>query len=109
MTPYTRNLNQNATYWAPTGPDGYGGFAFASPVLIACRWQDKLDMVRNADGDEVVSQIIAYVDRQLARKGWLTLGDQTSSASPTTDAQEIIARGSSPDLAATRVLYKVWL
>lgn len=110
MTPYTRNFNQVATYWAATTPDGFGGFNFSAPVLLACRWQDKRDLVRNADGDEVVCMSIVYVDRQLARKGWLVLGDMTGNPNPTPpDAQEIVALGSSPSLDATKVLFKVWL
>lgn len=109
MTPYTSGFNQSATYWAPNLPDGFGGFNFISPVVITCRWQDKLNMVRNAEGQEVVSMIVVYADRLLKHKGWLCLGDQSASGNPTADAQEIVQLGQSPSLDGTEVLYKVWL
>lgn len=109
MTPYTRNMNQQATYWATNTPDGFGGFNFASPVLISCRWQDKDTLVRNSEGDEVVANSVVYVDRQLAQEGWLCVGDLTASLSPVAGSNEIIALQSSPSLDGTTVLYKVFL
>ena len=44
MANYTDDMNQTATYWAPSGvPDAYGQLGFAAPVTLACRWQGKTD------------------------------------------------------------------
>lgn len=111
MPAYTRNMNQICTYWAKSGVDVYGKPTYAAPVTLACRWEDKSELVRTPDGREVVSSSIVYPAGELVVGSWLALGDQTSTATPAEygDAHEIIARGKSPDLRATTILYKAWL
>lgn len=111
MVAYTEDLNQTATYWAPGALDAAGNVALASPVILSCRWQRKRDLVRNNEGREVVSMVVAYVDQQLATQGYLALGDATGSPDPRllADAFEIVAEGASPDLDDDETLYKVWL
>lgn len=110
MTPYTRNMRHDATYWATAGNAPGGGVTYATPVAIKCRWQDKRELVRSVDGQEVTSSAVVYVDRALVDKGYLFLGT-SAGANPlqVAGAREIIARGSSPDLAGDVELLKVWL
>lgn len=110
MTVYTRNFTQTLTYWPPSGNAAGGGVTYGAPVQIKARWQDKADLVRSADGQEVASSAIVYVDRALADKGYLYRGI-SASANPLTvpGAREILARGSSPDLSGTVELLKVWM
>ncbi len=105
----TVDFNQVATYWAPLANDGFGGKTFDAPVLITCRFQAKVDLIRSSDGEEVASSHVAYVDRELADNGWLAEGDLTATLSPVGVAHEILSRGSSPSLDGTEVLLKVWL
>src|SRR5690554_5665001 len=110
MIPYTTNLRQSATYWPPGAPVPSGGVSFGAPVQIRCRWQDKRDLVRSADGQEVASSAIVYVDRELADKGYLYRGiSAATDPRNVIGAREILARGSSPDLRANRELLKTWL
>lgn len=108
MAPYTRNMNQTATYWAPLGSDGFGGKTYDEPVTIACRWQDKADRIRTPSGDEYVSASVVYVDRALAVDGMLALGEHQGTPAEA-GASAIVQKGSSPNLAATEELNKVWL
>lgn len=110
MIPYVRNMRQTATYWPPAGNAPGGGVTFGAPVAIKCRWQDERELVRSADGQEVASSAIVYVDRELADKGYLYRGI-SAAASPLTvvGAREILARGSSPDLGGRVELLKCWL
>lgn len=71
---YTARLTQTATYWAPTTPDGSGGFSYASPVQILVRWQDEVDNFQDADGEEFISAAIVYSSGPLVHNGWLYLG-----------------------------------
>lgn len=107
MTPYARNMNQAATYWAPGANDGFGGVAAGAAVAILCRWQDKADLFRSPEGQELVSNAVVYVDRELAVKGKLALG--THVGTPPASAKEIRQTGSSPSLNAGETLLKVWL
>lgn len=110
ITPYTRNMNQEATYWSPGQNDGMGGLVYGAPVLVRCRWQDRVTLVRNAQGAEVPSRSVIYVDRKLEPQGMLLEGDHTGVEDPlSVRASEILSVGSSPNLRATQELHKVWL
>lgn len=118
MTAYTTGMNQFATYWAPGNNDGFGDVVYnAPPVRIACRWQEKKDLVRNAQGQEVVSSATVYVDRELLPRGYLAFGDLTGDvdsdgfSDPRDEAlaRQIINVGTSPSIAADQILHKVWL
>jgi hypothetical protein len=110
-TPYQRNLNQIATYFPPGQPDGFGGVAFGVPIAIKCRWQNKADVFRNPQGDELTSSAVVYVDRLLEPKGALILGDLTGEETPfdVSGASFIGNIGRSPSLNAATELIKAWL
>lgn len=110
MTPYTRNLFQDATYWPPGQNDGFGGVSYGAPVEIKCRWQDKAELFRDNEGQELTSSAVVYVDRELEAKGYLFEGI-TAEANPITveGAREVRQLGASPALKGGKVLHKVWL
>lgn len=112
MANYTDDMNQTATYWAPSGtPDAYGQLGFAAPVTLACRWQGKTDLVRDRDGRQVVSAAVVYPEYEINPQGWMAPGDLTANADPreVSSAYQVIAVGSSPDLDEDLTLWKVWL
>lgn len=111
MEPYTEDMNQDATYWAPTDTYEMGDPVLTAPVLILCRWQDVAVNFRSPAGEVMVSSAVVYSDRQLATQGWLALGDHTAVASPrgVPGAWQVQQTGSSPDLDAEEVLHKNWL
>lgn len=106
-------LNQTATYWAPGGPDGFGGVLFAAaPVLIRCRWQDVQVLFVGADKQEHRSNAVVYPDRELAQKGMIALGNYTSQANPRTlpgIAWEIRANNVSPSVNADSQMNKAYV
>lgn len=118
MTAWTIGLNQQATYWPPTGNDGLGNPTYGSPVLILCRWQVKTELFRDIDSREFVSQAVVYPDRELEARGLLALGDH-SGAEPVSEydvdprpsalALEIRHSWASPALHSDLTLYKVYL
>ena len=110
MNPYTRNMEQDATYWPPGDADGFGGVSYGSPVEIKCRWQDKAELFRDAEGQELTSSAVAYVDRPLEVKGYLFEGTSAVADPLSVDgAREVRQLGKSPSLKGSRVLHKVWL
>lgn len=116
-TAFTIGMNQQATYWAPAGNDGFGSKVFADPVLIRCRWQNEDNIVKNVDGVEVKTANVVYPDRELSVRGFLALGDHTGvgreigvrDTTRNVPAWEIISSGASPALHSDTVLYKVFL
>lgn len=108
MRPYTRNMNQHATYWPPGSNDGFGGTAYGTPTPLKCRWQNKQVLFRDTQGREVVSEAVVYVSVPLANGGRLALGAMTDPTPPET-AKEIRAIQDSPNLRANAVLHKVVL
>ncbi|MCW5678453.1 MAG: hypothetical protein KIT65_10965 [Xanthobacteraceae bacterium] len=107
MTAYTENMTQAATYWPPSANDGFGGVSYGAATQILCRWQNAQKLFRDAQGQEVMSEAIVYVDRALQNKGKLKLGTHAGSAP--SDALEIRSVQVSPSLDGTQELNKVML
>lgn len=111
LPPYTHNMVQTATYWAPLTNDGFGGVALDAPRLILCRWQNTQALFVAPDGRELTSSAIVYPAEQLAVRGYLALGDQSGTIDPQTlnEAYEIRQAQTSPALGAEYELNKVFL
>jgi len=80
---------QTAVYWGTPTEDGYGIKTFVDPVEIDCRWEDTLEVISDAKGNEVVSGSAIYVTQDVDEQGYLYLGtlDDLNSgeeADPTT-------------------------
>lgn len=92
---------QQVTYWANTGESLYGAQnAFAAPVLLEGRWEDKQVQAVSQSGVEFVTHAVVFVPQMVTLGGYLALDDQTTSADPTVlpDAYEIKSIVSVPDL-----------
>jgi len=65
---------QDAVYWTPGTPDGYGGYSYTSKA-IKCRWDDVSKKVLAQNGDEIVSDAqILVTDTDLKVGGYIWLG-----------------------------------
>jgi len=88
---------QTAVYWGNPTADGYGSYSFDDPVEISCRWDDQTQMVKNADGKEVVSRARLLLTQDVDEGGLILLVtlddlDSASEENPTslTNAWEIL-------------------
>ena len=77
-----RRHTQTLTYWAPASENDYGEEAFAAPVVVPGRWEERHDQVVSAKGDQIVSKAFAYSDVAMAVEGYVALGDYTGQANP---------------------------
>ena len=103
-------MPQDLTYWAFAGVDAYSQSTFSAPVTVKCRWQDKQELFRNAQGQERVSSAIIYPVQALGVKGFVKLGiDATVSPLGVSGAHEIQSAGTSPNLNSSLTLNKVWV
>ena len=69
-----RNCPQVCVYWHSPEEDGYGGKTFDAPVEIMCRWEDKAQLIRLDDGNEISSRAIVYVLQDVDMEGVMYLG-----------------------------------
>lgn len=61
---------QKAVLWtAKDTRDEFGQVQFNDPIEIKCRWEGKRTRFINANGEEVVSEAVVYVDRELNPNG----------------------------------------
>ena len=110
----TKNFKQTIVYWGNPQPDGFGGFSFDDPVEISGRWEDKIILFINANGEEVRSEAIVYIDRDVDLGGYLYLGslndlDSDPTPSDTLNAKEIRAFYKIPNIKGTAYFRKVIL
>ena len=69
-----RACKQTCIYWSSPNEDGYGGQVWATPIEIACRWEDKEQLIRQDDGIEISSRAIVYVLQDVDLEGMMYLG-----------------------------------
>lgn len=96
---FTRNLRQDVTYW-PTSDLQFGGFTFGTPVLTKGRWEERAELVRRPDGEEVTSRAVIHVMDDIDVGDYIALGDFSDISDPTTltDAFRVMQFQKSPDL-----------
>lgn len=106
-----RNCKQMAVYWAPAGKDVYGGISFNNPVEVKCRWEDKQQLVKDNDGNEILSNAQVFVLKDLQEQGYLFLGRLTdlTNTDPreVNEAWEIKKKDKSPAMDSVRKFVKV--
>lgn len=101
-------LRQQCTYWPPGVPDRYGNPQMGDPVHMQCRWEDKMELITDPEGQEVQSRAKVFVPQALEINGYLALG--LHNGSPIDAGARIIKSVSNiPDLQAVLTEHKVWV
>lgn len=78
-----RNLKQKAVWWQATGRNRHNETTFADAVEIDCRWENKVQLVKDADGKEIISKAQVFHDKNVDERDYLfegTLSDLDSAA-----------------------------
>lgn len=94
-------LKNDITYWPPSdaGGDGYGKVTLGSPTALRGRWEDKIEQVLNARGEEVVSKTRIFLKTPVEIGGYMVKGTSIITDPRTlADARPIINVTKSPDL-----------
>ena len=81
----TKNLDEDAVYWALSLPDGAGGFTYAAAVAVNVRWEDTQELFIDAQGRTKISRAVIYIDTDVAVGGMLYHGSIDDLPSDTTD------------------------
>jgi hypothetical protein len=105
-----RNLNQPLTYWG-SATDGYGGYTFTDPVVIYGRWEERSELFRTDDGEQLTSRAVVFVDTDVGIGGYLCEGDHSADPDPTVvaGAQQIRQFSKIPDLRRLGYARKAYL
>jgi len=96
-------LNQTIWRKARAGVDGYGQPTFGAPASTKGRWLEKRRLVRNAQGEQVISEVSVT----LAPDEAVAVGDQLSLDGST--YLTVIAVSADRDLVGGVVLKKAYL
>lgn len=104
------NLRDTITYWAPTGESVEGKTTWASPIQYKARYEEKTEIVKDAQGKDVNSKARVYLEDNVALGGYIFNG-KSKETNPTTvsGAYEIISKGRTSDLRRMRTLTMVML
>ena len=109
----TRGLNQTGTYWASPVSDGFGGFSFTDPVTVICRYEEKVELFIDIQGQEKRSVAVVYVAQDMIVGEYFALGTHTDSADNEPKdvdvAYMIQAFKKIPNIKGTSWLRKIWL
>lgn len=70
---------ETAVYWGSPVNDGFGGFTFADPIEIKCRWENKSEidlgwMSTGFPANLLLSKASVMVTQDLDKAGFLYLG-----------------------------------
>jgi len=109
----SRFLNQTITYWANPLTDGWGGYTFDDPIAISGRWEDRQELFIDAEGREVRSQAVVYLNQDVELGGYLALGTHTDSSDTdprdVSEAHKIRSFQKIPDVKGSTYVRKAWL
>jgi len=108
--------NQTCVYWAASQPDGYGGYTYANPVELKCRWQNVNQTIMNKESEEILCRAIVFVGQDIDDQGRLkltTLAELSTAeqADPIAARAYIIQRvDKTPSISKpTRYVWRVYL
>lgn len=69
-----RHYKQDCVYWGSPVKDGQGGFTYAAPVELKCRWEEMRQLVTDSKGVEFTSRALIFVKQDVDEEGVLFLG-----------------------------------
>ncbi len=113
MSVIRKMLRQTCVYWAPADADAFGQPGYASGVQMKCRWEDRREEVRTADGRDLVIKTVVYTEQDVAEGGvlWLGLLADANTADPLANdgADEIQTFMKTPNFKAREFLREAML
>lgn len=65
---------QICVYWGPTTNNEFGGWNFAAPVEIQCRWEEKLVLFHDKNGNQTQAKAVVHIVEDVKMEGYLMLG-----------------------------------
>jgi len=104
------SVTQTLTYWTKTGENDYGEEEFSDPVVFKGRWEDRNELIRTLQNEEVVSRAIVWTPFEVSIGSMLAQGDHTGISIPeAVGALEVQASLSVPSLRTNQMEYRAIL
>ena len=110
-----RSLTQTLVYWGNPVEISFNRYTFDAPVELPCRWEFVKELVKDSNGQEVVSRARVWVAQDVDEMGYMYLGTMTDSEYNVDpfqidSAMQIIANPKVPRLhSSTEFIRKVHL
>lgn len=82
LGPTQSSRNQDITYWGPVSENKFNEGVYAAPILIRGRWEERSELVRTPDGQDITSQAVVFVASDVEIDGYLAAGDYTAVNDP---------------------------
>lgn len=67
------------TYWGAPVASGYGGTAYAAPIELKARWEDRNDEISTPSGDQIITRSTVFVKQDVEVGGYLYLGSSVDA------------------------------
>lgn len=96
------------TYWTRTSLNDYGMPGYSSPVTISGRWNNTQTLLRDANGEEIVSNVVIYCSVNINIGDWIYLGTSVDD-NPPDSAYEIKQKFVRRDLSGNETIYRYYL
>ena len=93
MSLLTRNYPHTISHWTKGAKDVYGKPAWSGPDTINGLWEDKIELIKDVNGREIISNASVFLLSLVAIGDFLFLGSAASAEDdPTTvtDAWEVM-------------------
>lgn len=102
-----RMLIHTITVWSVSGHNGYGSPTFTKSTTRG-RWEDKQQLIKNLNGDQVMSTSTVFLESSVSPNDRLELGS-TTTTTPSASAKAVMNRRSVPSIKGNTTLYEVYL
>ena len=110
---FNKFLKQLMYYWPLSGTDETGSPTHGTPLLVACRWEDKCEEILSITGSTFISmsKLLMVVPIPVGSYVYLRKTGDVVPETPAEDARCHLVRAVNeiPDIQAKKVLYEVWL
>lgn len=105
-----RGLTQVATLWVVTGVDTFNQPAFADPVVIRCRWEDRNERMQSDDGEEFIARSRIFLEQEVKLGDYLAFGEHVD-VNPRSNplAHRVMAFRRTPSISGTANEFKVYV
>lgn len=99
------SLPEVVTIWNEIANDGFGNITYSTPVTVDARIAFKTTKTTDSNGDDFISQSVAYVESDVAQIGSQVLFGTSVSADPDSGANDVRLISSTPSGTNLRKLW----
>ena len=100
---------QDATRWTKGIVNEYNEKSFGAPTVLKVRWEDKVQKMITAKGEEIISMSIVFSLIGIAIGDFLFLGISVAADPRSVDSHQVLLTEKIPNVRGTKFVRKVFL